>query len=951
MKTGIGIFRSRFARRLFTVFIVSAILPVLTLAALSFNRVADQLLEQNEQQQRQQVKTIGMAIYERLTLLQTELQMIASRRASDKNYLLDPMDANTKRLLDEKLVNIGWLDNRNIYTPLLHNGSHVMGLDAINQLPESSTEFTIITTPNVEGERHIFMLQPPNTAAAEDGILIAELNNEYLWNADIITASQGLCMLDHLSDVLFCSPAIPDRLIESTDRETADSFAGNYEWEDANNESHLVSYWSIFLRSEYGIDDWTVLTSVPRQEIVRPITDFQTPFILIFAVSLLIVLMLSSSQIQRILIPLRKLTLAVQDIGNSNFDSKVVIDSKDEFSDLADSFNTMGAKLSDQFQSLETMAEIDRLILSSQDAENIVQIVLVRIQEIIRCDQIGIASQDGDGQFTQMVMRVRQNEPEPEIIEAEIELLPVDHEFLEQRQGGALIELDRGVPLFLEPITSLGARVCLVLPLFSDDALSAIVVLGYTQLPENPEQLLQDTRSWADRVGVALSNARWQEKLYHQANFDALTGLPNRPAFKNYLQQALNRAERNKEMVGVLFIDLDRFKLVNDSLGHVVGDQYLTAIAERISQCVRSTDMLARLGGDEFTIVVSEDAQVHIKTSISAVADKLLEAIPKPLQLGGQELRSSASIGIAIYPLDADNIEDLMKNADSAMYHAKANVGGSYRYFSEELNLVISNQLRVEGELRKALRNDELTLYFQAKVDCHSGKLVGAEALLRWNHPEKGLVLPDSFVPQAEESRLIIDIDHWVLNAACAQLKIWKNEGRPNLHLATNLSARFFQLDEVAERLIELTEQLDVSMENLELEITEGTLIEDIDKALLTLKELKILGFQLTIDDFGTGYSSLSYLKQLPIHKLKIDQSFISNCADDEVDAALVKTIISMAHNLHLLCIAEGVETKEQLAFLRKHGCDQVQGYYYSKPLAARDFEEKYLVPASGSTV
>lgn len=943
MKTGIEIFRSRFGRRLFTVFIVSAILPVLALAALSFNRVTDQLLLQNERQQRQQVKTIGMAIYERLTLLQTELQMIASRRASDKNYLLDPMAASTERRLDEKLVNIGWLDDGNIYTPLLHDGSHIKDLEAFNQLPEFASEFTIITTPDVEGERHIFMLRSPNTLAPDDGMLIAELKNEYLWNADIITPSQGLCLLDHLRNVLFCSPTIPDQLIGSTDRETIDSFAGSYEWEDANNESHLVSYWSIFLRSEYGIDDWTVLTSIPRQEIVSPITDFQTTFILIFAVSLLIVLMLSSSQIQRILIPLRKLTLAVQDIGNSNFDSKVAIDSKDEFSDLADSFNTMGAKLSDQFQSLETMAEIDRLILSSQDAENIVQIVLVRIQEIIRCDQIGIASQDGDGQFTQMVVRARAEQNQPEIIEAEIELLPADHEFLEQRQDGALIKLDQSMPLFLEPLTALGARACLVLPLFSDDALSAIVVLGYSQLPENPQRLLQETRSWADRVGVALSNARWQEKLYHQANYDALTGLPNRPAFRTYLQQALNRAERNKEMVGVLFIDLDRFKLVNDSLGHGVGDRYLTAIAERISQCVRSTDMLARLGGDEFTIVVSEDAQVHIKTSISAVADKLLEAIPKPLRMEGQELRSSASIGIAIYPLDADNIEDLMKNADSAMYHAKAHGGGSYRYFSEELNLVISNQLRVEGELRQALRNDELELYFQAKVDCRSEKLVGAEALLRWNHPEKGLVLPDSFIPQAEESRLIIDVDNWVLNAACAQLKTWKNKGRPALHLATNLSARFFQLDEVTERLIELTERYDVSMENLELEITEGTLIEDIDKTMLTLEELKILGFQLTIDDFGTGYSSLSYLKRLPIHKLKIDQSFVANCADDPVDAALVKSIITMAHNLRLLCIAEGVETRQQLEFLRKHGCDQVQGYYYSKPLAAKDFEEQYL--------
>lgn len=945
MKPGFEIFGSRFARRLFIVFIASAILPVLTLAVLSFNRVSDQLLAQNEQQQRQEVKAIGMSIYERLSLLESELQLIASRQINGTGDLLNSLPGNTQQRLSEKFENIGWLNQQGDYTPLLHYGRQFNSLNTLQQEPNVTTEFTILTTADVSGERHIFMLQSDAEASNNNSSLIAELNTEYLWNEEILAANQGLCMLDHLNNVLFCSPIIPDQLIAATAPENTAAFAGNFEWVDPNRESYLVSYWSIFLRGEYSINDWTVLTTIPRQDILSPITDFQTTFILIFIISLLVVLMLSSSQIQRILIPLKKLTLGIQAVGDSHFDSKVMIDSNDEFEDLANSFNAMGGKLSDQFRSLETMAEIDRLILSSQDAQNIIQVVLVRIQEIIHCDQIGIASQDRDGHFKHMHMRglVQDDGSGSEIIEAEIELLSTDHEFLAQHQEGILIDLDDTVPKFLEPLSALGAHACLVLPLFSEDALSAIVALGYAQVPENPEQLLLETRTWADRVGVALSNAKWQEKLYHQANYDALTGLPNRPAFRNFLQQALNRAKRNHEMIGVLFIDLDRFKLVNDSMGHVVGDEYLIAISERISQCVRSSDMLARLGGDEFTIIVSEDSQFHIKTSISAIADKLLEAIPQPLQLAGHELRCSASIGIAIYPLDAENTEDLMKHADSAMYHAKANGGDTYRYFSEELNLAITKLLKVETELRHALQNDELELYFQPKFDSKEEKLVGAEALLRWNHPEKGMVFPDNFIPLAEESLLIIDIDMWVLNAACAKLRAWKQAGLPEIILAINLSARFFQLDHIPERLIALTEQYGVSMESLELEVTEGMLIEDIEKAMITLEELKTLGFQISIDDFGTGYSSLSYLKQLPIHKLKVDQSFIRKCADDPVDAALVKTIISMAHNLKLLCIAEGVETKEQLEFLREHGCDHVQGYYYSKPLASKAFEEQFL--------
>jgi diguanylate cyclase (GGDEF)-like protein len=510
--------------------------------------------------------------------------------------------------------------------------------------------------------------------------------------------------------------------------------------------------------------------------------------------------------------------------------------------------------------------------------------------------------------------------------------------------------LDHSMPQFLEPLNVLGSKVCLVIPLFIDNTLSAIVALGYRSRPANTELLLEEARGWADRMTVALSNAKWQEKLYQQANYDSLTGLPNRPAFRTYLRQALDRAERNKEMVGVLFIDLDRFKLVNDTLGHAAGDEYLQEISKRLASCIRSTDMLARLGGDEFTIVVSESPSYQqIKTSISAVAEKLLSQIPLPVEIAGKELRSNASIGISVYPLDATNIDSMMKNADSAMYHAKSKGGGDYHYYSEELNQVISEQFRVENELRQAIKHNQLELYYQPQLDSRTEKILGAEALLRWNHPNDGLIYPDKFIPLAEDSSLILKIDFWVLDAACAQLKSWQKAGCPELRISINLSAHFFKLDSPAKSIMKIVHAHGITPHLLELEITEGTLIEDVESTQHLLTELTELGFQLTIDDFGTGYSSLSYLKQLPIHRLKIDKSFVKKCASDPVDGSLVKTIINLAGNLDLDCIAEGVETEQQLEFLHSNGCHEIQGFYFSKALPAASFAAIYLTEASAS--
>ncbi len=945
MKLDLGFLGSRFAIRLYGVFILAAVIPVLGLAFLSFSQLTDQRLELSADQQDAEVRSLGLGIYDRLTLLQAELELIDFRSELGLDLSVASLPKQQQDDLADKFTSIGWIGRQDVYSPFLGAEHGPYATIAKRELNSEIANFVLTTLESSGDSPHIFLLQVDENVRGQR--LVAELNTEYLWSPEIIDTGFGLCLLTAEGNLLYCStPTEAAMLVEVASR-NAESFQGNFEWRNRQNELFLVNYWSIYLQNIFGVGDWTIFTYVPRQEVLQPVTDFQITLILVFLITLSLVLLLSSGLIRRILTPLGKLTTGIQEFGNNNFHNKVIIDSDDEFQDLADSFNDMGVKIADQFQSLETLAEIDRLILSSQDADNIVQIVLVRIHDIIGCDQIGIASQNKEGQFLKMYIRGDAQNAQSEILEAKIDLSQQDVQFLKDNADGVMVPLDFTAPLFLESLQDLGGAVCLVLPLFIEDGLSAIVALGYAEQPDNVDKLLEDSRSWADRVGVALSNAKWQEKLYRQANFDALTGLPNRPAFRTYLQQALNRAERNREMVGVLFIDLDRFKLVNDTLGHAAGDDYLVEIAERLSHCLRNTDMLARLGGDEFTIVVTESPDFQtIKTSISAVAEKLLDAVPKPISMEGQELRSTASIGISIYPLDADNIEDLMKNADSAMYHAKANGGGSYHYFSEKLNQAMTEQLRVEHELRFAIQNDQLQLHYQSQVDAKTEQLVGAEALLRWIHPKAGLISPDDFIPIAEETNLIVEIDNWVLEAACKQLQRWRQEDRPKVRIAVNLSARYFQQDNVVAELTERVERYGIDPRLLELEITEGSLINDIDAALATLEELRKLNFILTIDDFGTGYSSLSYLKRLPIDKLKIDQAFVRKCVIDEVDNALVKTIITMAHNLKIECIAEGVELEEQLEFLRKEKCNEIQGFYFAPPLPIEGFEARYFSDA-----
>jgi diguanylate cyclase (GGDEF)-like protein/PAS domain S-box-containing protein len=426
-----------------------------------------------------------------------------------------------------------------------------------------------------------------------------------------------------------------------------------------------------------------------------------------------------------------------------------------------------------------------------------------------------------------------------------------------------------------------------------------------------------------------------EERIAHMAQHDFLTGLPNRMLLQDRLVQAISRSDREQRKVAVMFMDLDRFKVINDTLGHLVGDKLLQEVADRISRVGRSSDTVCRQGGDEFVIMLTDLETVD---DVAIVAVKLLESIAGPYLIDGNEIEVTTSIGISVFPEDGREVDALLQHADAAMYHAKENGRNNYQFFTSEMNEHALERMSIERKLRRALERNEFCLHYQPQVDLRSGRIVGAEALIRWNHSLLGMVSPAQFIPIAEENGLIIPIGEWVLREACRQNSEWRKLGLPEIVMAVNLSAVQFRQKDLGAMIVDILRQSGLAPSALELEITESSVMRNSDAAIELLQQLKEMGLKLSMDDFGTGYSSLGYLKRLPIGKLKIDQSFVRDLMTDPDDAVIAQTIITMAHSLKLKVVAEGVETAEQLAFLQQQQCDEMQGYYFSRPLVAEQF-------------
>jgi diguanylate cyclase (GGDEF)-like protein len=453
----------------------------------------------------------------------------------------------------------------------------------------------------------------------------------------------------------------------------------------------------------------------------------------------------------------------------------------------------------------------------------------------------------------------------------------------------------------------------------SELAGSAVVALGAVLI------VLEDQREMS-----ALASSQVEQLAY----YDTLTGLPNRSLFSDRLAVALGHANRHRYKLAILFLDIDRFKQINDSLGHTVGDRLLKIVSTRIRSAIREEDTVARFGGDEFTVLIHIIGKIE---DAGKIAQKILDALKTPITIDERDFVVTSSIGISVYPLDGADGETLIRNADTAMYRAKDLGRNSYQFYAATMNHKALEALEIENGLRRALANNEFVLYYQPLVDVSSATVFGLEALIRWQHPELGLLRPDRFIPAAEQSGLIIAIGRWVLHEACKQAAEWHRRGH-KVVMAVNLSGRQFSDVDLINHIQDALASAGLKAEYLELEITEGYAMKDVQKAIQTLKQLKSIGVRIAIDDFGTGYSCLSYLKQFPIDTLKLDGSFVRDLAAPE-DAQIALGVIALAHSLKLKVIAEGVETISQLAFLKEHSCDRLQGYLFSRPMPPANFD------------
>lgn len=619
----------------------------------------------------------------------------------------------------------------------------------------------------------------------------------------------------------------------------------------------------------------------------------------------------------------------------------LLVPGTDELRGLVEGFNRTAMALHEQFRALETLGEIDKLLLGSAELEQVLDAVLSRVQTVTRCDCVGITLRDADAPGRGRVYLAGSG-----LTDLPVRRVELDDDMITtlagESSGLTVTRCEDARHSFLKPLKEIGAEFFWVWPVSVSDRVEAILTIGYREAPTTDPFLASSGTQFAERLAVALSKSARDERLYRQAHYDPLTALPNRILFRDRLAQELANSTAGLSRGALLYIDLDHFKRVNDSVGHSAGDQLLTIVAQRLRSCTKEGDTVARLGGDEFTVILRN---VVDPDAARTVGDRIIQLLQLPVNIGGRDHFVCASIGITLFPDDGATIDDLMRNADTAMYRAKDSGRGCTVFFDPHLGGSVA---ATETGLQRALRRREFSLFYQPQFSVSNGALTGVEALLRWQTPRDGMRPPGEFVPAAEESGLIVDIGGWVLEAACAQLAIWREQNIAPPRLALNVSAQQLKHIEFPKLVHRALDKYGIPSALLELELTESVFADEAAGA--TLGRLAQLGVHLALDDFGTGYSSLSYLRQYPIGTVKIDRTFLEEVPQNAASSTLVETIIVMAHALGKRVVAEGIETVEQLDFLRERRCDIAQGFFLARPLSGQAVTELLQARTMGAS-
>lgn len=634
--------------------------------------------------------------------------------------------------------------------------------------------------------------------------------------------------------------------------------------------------------------------------------------------------------------PLQQLVSAMNQVAEGHAGAAINITTNAPFAELTHSFNRMLTNVNHKVTALETLSQLDHKIATHLDVDNITQRVIDRVETLVpeACVVVLTLQERTSSDQNNLNSTLTSNKA---VNLSRFSLHQQELNAFKASSSGLFVEKDDETLWSFTRIFNCEAAYYWGYAIRFEGECLGLMVVKHLEPLRKINALWDEVRALSDRIGVAMLAQQRKDALLLQSQYDELTGLPNRILLQDRIKLAIDHSDFTGYPFWLLYLDLDRFKNINESLGHSAGDDMLTIMATRLSAILSDTDTMARFAGDEFVLLIS-----------SAVTDnqrmwllkQLMEAIQQPYIINGEEITITGSIGIANYPNDGKTPEQLIKNAETAMYRAKEKGKNTFSFFKQAVNKRIIDRLQMEMQLRKAIENNELVLNYQPKVSLDSGQIVGMEALVVWHSEQFGIVPSQHFIPLAEETGLITAIGEWVLKNACAQAVAWKEKGYAGLLVSVNLSAKQFNQPNLCQSVLEILNTTGLPANCLELELTESIIMNKAQSAIAQLNEIKAIGVSLSIDDFGTGYSSLSYLQSLPIDTLKIDKSFTDAIIDEQSEAPIVASMISLAQNLHLKVVTEGVETTEQVNYLKAHDCDEIQGFVFSKPVDADQFQQ-----------
>ena len=935
-----SLLRSRFGRRLLLLFLVCSMLPMTALAVLSFGTVTRQLHEGSFGRLEHTSRSVAAVIAERLHFLDGDMSQVHDV-APCPTHADDRTGPACDGSLNYALIALSFFPDAGPPVALFGAPAKAPSLTP-RQRQDLDEGRSVVTAIVADSQPLIYLLRRVSTSRGARGLLVGAVYDEYLWGTpeeNPLIPTMQLHIVNRAGQVVFRSikgeVALPARVA----RQLGSDSSGTFEWNVAD-ESYLAAYAPIVAPEGVASPSWLLVLSEGRAAVVAPMAQFRRTFPWVALASLGAALLLTLGLLQRHLAPLHALQEGTQRLANQRFDEPVKVSSSDEFADLAESFNAMAEKIARQFKSLAAAAEADQAVLSSVDTPRIVATVLERMRDVGACDLVTVTLLDSStgGQATTYLP----DPLDPTVPRAFVAQFRRDdaNRLLRKPEGFTL--RNEPAPPYLAPVSSAMDQGVRILPLIYQGELFGAIALGAFRSGCPDEDDLRQAERVAGQVVLALANARMVDQIRSLAYFDSLTGLPNRVSFKRKLTEELERSSLQERKLAVCFLDLDHFSRINDTLGHRLGDRLVQEVAHRIRACCRKhapAADVARLGGDEFTVIVPDLAS---DDTASQLATYLLESFNTPFALDGHEVFISASIGIAEFPGDGTDLESLLKNADLAMYQAKKRGRNTVELFATSMGISANKRLTLERELRRAIDLEQFTLWYQPVVDLRTGQVASAEALVRWEHPTDGIVLPAEFIPLCEETGLINVLGEWILRAACCQNQSWEEAGLASIPIAINVSGQQLRGGGTVDLVRQVLQDAKLDPRHLILELTESTLMEGVGDARTVLPALSALGVELAIDDFGTGYSSLSYLKHFPVNMLKIDKSFINDVTNDPNDAAITSAIVAMGHALDLRVVAEGVETGAQVELLRRVGCDLIQGHWVSRPMTANDFA-RYL--------